>query len=276
MRIALFNLDCLATSAAIQSFILAHRASIAFVGLSPPFRRARGGFMRQSLRHLGRSGIDFSNFLACNFVLPRVARRAASFAPRRSGAPSRTIAEMCGSFGIPAREIVDVNAPDFVAMLAEQRIDLIVSCYFDQIFRPPILAVPRVGAVNVHTSLLPAHRGPMPVLYACLDDPPSLGVSVHRLEEGVDTGPILAQEAYAPAAGETVLRSMKMLHSRGLALLGDLLPALAAEAAPGRTQERGSYEGFPTRATITALRRRGRRLSDAQDLRAAVTTPVGI
>jgi methionyl-tRNA formyltransferase len=54
MRIALFNIDGLATNAPIGAFIAAHAQDIAYVGLSPPFRRQRGGFFRQSLRHLQR------------------------------------------------------------------------------------------------------------------------------------------------------------------------------------------------------------------------------
>jgi hypothetical protein len=268
MRIALFNLDCLATNVAIRAFIETHAKDIAFVGLSPPFRRQRGGFLLQSVRHLQRSGSDFSNFLACNFLLPRVAGRSPL-----GGAP--TIEELCRRLGVPAEAVPDANAPAVNARLSELEIDLIVSCYFDQIFRPAILGVPRLGAINVHSAMLPMHRGPMPVLYSALDDPPTLGVAVHSLEATIDTGPILAKRGYSAPPSETVLRSMIALHATGLDLVAGLLPALAAGECAGEAQTGGSYEGFPTPENVRALRQRGTRLSDGADFKAALATRIG-
>jgi methionyl-tRNA formyltransferase len=268
MRIALFNLDSLATNAAIRAFIAAHARDIAYVGLSPPFRRQRGGFLRQSLRHLKRSGSDFSNFLACNFLLPRTAGRRLGREP--------TIEDMCRDLRIPAEPVADVNAPEVAARLSALGIDLIVSCYFDQIFRPAILGLPQLGAINVHSAMLPSHRGPMPVLYCALDVPPSLGVTVHRLEASIDTGPILAQAPYAAPADATVLRSMRVLHAKGLDLVAALMPRLAAGEVIGTPQTGGSYEGFPSAADVRALKRRGVRLADGADFRAALATRVGI
>lgn len=267
MRIALFNIDSLATHAAIGAFIARHRQAIAYVGLSPPFRRQRGGLFRQSARHMRRSGTDFSNFLTCNFVLPRLAGRRLGRGP--------TIEQFCKSVGIPAEPVADVNAPAVRERLSALGVDLILSCYFDQIFRPEILALPGLGAINVHSAMLPNHRGPMPVIFCALDRPPTHGVTVHRLEASIDTGPILAQEAYSAPEGETVLRSMRVLHARGLELVAGLLPGLAAGALGGAPQTGGGYEGFPSPADIGALRRRGVRLADGEDFRAALRTPMG-
>lgn len=275
MRIALFNLDSLATNSAIRSFILAQRERIALVGLSPPFRRTRGGFLRQGANHVVASGFEFANFLNCNFLLPRLAGAIRS---RMPGAPGSepTIASLCGEIGIPVMRLDDVNAPEVLAALTRLDIDVIVSCYFDQILQPPILALPRLGAFNIHTSLLPEHRGPMPVIQGWASDPPSLGVTVHRIDEYIDTGATLVQEYYVPRPGETVLQVMRVLHARGLELLSGLLPAIARGDCPSRPQSAGSYESFPSRAIIRKLRRRGAKLFNGRDLRAAFRTPIGI
>jgi len=273
MRLALFNLDCLATHDVIRSFIMEHRADIAVVGLSPPFRAARGGFVGQSAYHLYNSGSDFSNFLACNFVLPRLAGAFQQLMPS-SGVP--TLSGLCAELGIPVIRIDDVNEPSVLAELARLNVDLIVSCYFDQIFKGPIIALPRYGAYNIHTSLLPMNRGPMPVIHGAVAEPASLGVTVHRIDQDIDTGAIVAQESYAPHATETVLQMMRALHRRGLELLMAKLPDVVRDAAELRPQSAGSYESFPSRATLRALKRRGRKLFDFGDLRAAIRTPVGI
>lgn len=274
MRIALFNLDCVATNYAIRSFLRRHRGEIAYVGLSPPFRAERGGVLRQSAKHLRRSGSQFSNFLGCNFLLPRLVHGARVALP--IGKPAPTVADECRAAGVAVQRIANVNDAAVIEALARLDIDVIVSCYFDQIFRREILNVARLGAINVHSALLPQHRGPMPVIYSALDRLPTLGVTLHLIEEGIDTGPILAQEAYHAAPGESVLQSMIALHARGLRLVSELLPAIADGSATVQAQATGSYESFPDRSVIRELRRRGTPLFTWRDVRQAAGMAIGI
>lgn len=268
MRIALFNIDSVATNTAIRSFLQRHRDEVVFVGLSPPFRAERGGVLRQSVRHMRRSGSAFSNFLGCNFMFPRMMRIVRRVIPL-SGRMPPTIAEECTANGIEVQEIIDVNNAAVIEVLVRLDVDLIVSCFFDQFFKSEVLAVARRGAINVHTSLLPLHRGPMPVIYSALDRPPALGVSIHLIEQGIDGGPILAQEAYRPQPGESILQSMAQLHGRGLEMLSEMLPAVAAGAMQPQPQAGGTYESFPTRSVVRELRRQGARLMTWSDIKRA-------
>jgi methionyl-tRNA formyltransferase len=59
--------------------------------------------------------------------------------------------------------------------------------------RPEALAVPRLGALNIHPSLLPRYRGPLPVSHALLNGDREIGLTIHRMDADFDTGPILAQ-----------------------------------------------------------------------------------
>lgn len=268
MRIALFNIDCVATNTAIRSFLQRHRDEVVFVGLSPPFRVERGGVLRQSIRHMRRSGSAFSNFLGCNFMFPRLMRIVRRVVPIGGRMPP-TIAEECTASGIEVREIVDVNDAAVAEALVRLDVDVIVSCFFDQFFKSEMLALARRGAINVHTSLLPLHRGPMPVIYSALDRPPTFGVSIHLINQGIDGGPILAQEAYRPAPGESILQSIAQLHDRGLEMLSEMLPAIAAGAIEPHPQAGGTYESFPTRSVIRQLRRQGTRLMTWSDIKRA-------
>jgi len=69
---------------------------------------------------------------------------------------------------------------------------------FNWILPASVLAIPRLGAINIHSSLLPRYRGPAPVLWAIRNGDPTIGVTVHRMDAGVDTGPILAQRGDVP------------------------------------------------------------------------------
>lgn len=113
-----------------------------------------------------------------------------------------------------------VNRPEFLETLHRHGApDLIVVVAFGQILKAPLLSVPRSGVVNIHASLLPRHRGPAPIQWAVLNDEPRTGLSLMCMEEGLDTGPVLFQEAVAIGTEETAGR----LHDRLAAMSGAFL-----------------------------------------------------
>jgi methionyl-tRNA formyltransferase len=96
--------------------------------------------------------------------------------------------------------------------------DIVLSVYFPQIIRREILDIPRLGAVNLHPSLLPHNRGTWPELWALIDQTPA-GITLHYMDEGVDTGDIIAQREVPSCwydTGETLLQKIEDM---GLSLL---------------------------------------------------------
>src|SRR4030067_59541 len=81
--------------------------------------------------------------------------------------------------------------------------DLIVVAAFGQILRPEVLDLPPFGCLNVHASLLPRWRGAAPVQAAILHGDETSGVTIMKMDPGVDTGPILSQRAIPLAPDET-------------------------------------------------------------------------
>ncbi len=81
--------------------------------------------------------------------------------------------------------------------------DLIVVAAFGQILRPDVLNLPRYGCVNIHASLLPRHRGAAPIQAALLAGDEETGVTIMLMDEGIDTGLILARRAVPIAPDET-------------------------------------------------------------------------
>ena len=73
--------------------------------------------------------------------------------------------------------------------------DLVLCAGFPWVIPPDALAVPPLGSVNFHPSLLPRYRGPVPVSWAIRNGEQEIGVTFHRMAPGLDEGPILAQEA---------------------------------------------------------------------------------
>ncbi len=74
--------------------------------------------------------------------------------------------------------------------------DLIITCGFGIIFKKRILTLPKIGCINVHSSLLPRHRGPNPFYAVIRQGETQSGVTFHIMDEGIDTGPIIAQQSF--------------------------------------------------------------------------------
>jgi methionyl-tRNA formyltransferase len=89
--------------------------------------------------------------------------------------------------------IVTTHMKRLAAMLAPLRPDLIFSCGFMWRVPPDVLQLPRLGVINLHLGLLPERRGANPVGWAFREDDREQGATIHRMNEGFDTGPILAQ-----------------------------------------------------------------------------------
>lgn len=274
-RLALFVLEALPNARAARRFVEAHAADVAFVGLSNAERPNAGGLIGQVRRHVGRSGPALLPYLAVNFGLPDLLRGlyplTAGFASRpvpSAGVPLRVL---CRERGIPTLRVDDVNGAEVARAFVTHKPDLIVAFHFDQIFSSATLDLAPLGGVNVHPGLLPRHRGPVPTIHALADDPPSFGVTVHRLVPRIDAGSILAQEAASLPQGTSASGASVLLHERGRLLLDGVLDAIARDGMPeGERVPTLPYCPFPDPAFLRRLRRSGRRLTAWRDLRDAL------
>jgi len=102
--------------------------------------------------------------------------------------------------------------------------ELIVTCAFGRLLRRPLLDLPPLGCLNVHASLLPRHRGASPIARSILEGDAWSGITIFRLDEGMDTGPILIQRAERVLPDDTA----ETLGAR-LSLLGGVVLKEACE-----------------------------------------------
>src|SRR5205823_7806552 len=94
----------------------------------------------------------------------------------------------------PVLEPAKARDPAFVRQLAALQPELIVVAAYGQILPQTVLDLPRLSCLNVHTSLLPRYRGAAPIQWAILNDDPETGVTIMKMDAGMDTGDILTQE----------------------------------------------------------------------------------
>ncbi len=129
------------------------------------------------------------------------------------------VKELALRLGLPVWQPERARHEDFVGVLRTLAPDLIVVAAYGQILPRVILDLPRFGCVNVHASLLPRHRGAAPIQWAILDGDAETGVTIMRMDAGLDTGEMLTRET-TPIVPED---DAQTLHDRLAALGAGLL-----------------------------------------------------
>jgi len=159
----------------------------------------------------------------------RAAGRGRSLKPP----PVKVLAQQ---LGINVLQPERLRAPEAVDVLRRLAPDLIVVAAYGQILRPEVLSLPSFGCMNIHASLLPRWRGASPVQHAILAGDNETGVTIMKMDEGLDTGPILAQRATPIAADETAGMLAERLAQMGADLLMEIFPAYLSGKIQPRPQ----------------------------------------
>jgi len=121
--------------------------------------------------------------------------------------------------GVPVFTPDNASEESFVAQMAAHKPDVIVVASYGQFLKKNLLAVPRLGTINVHPSLLPKYRGASPIQWALANGDRETGVSVLYVSPKMDAGDILAQERFPIAPEDTFCSLEPKLAARGAELL---------------------------------------------------------
>ena len=147
------------------------------------------------------------------------------------------------------------SAPEFVEELCALQPDIGIVVAYGHILKPEVLAVPRLGMVNVHASLLPALRGAAPIEHAILEGHERSGVSIMQMDAGMDTGPVLHAVETPIAPDETGGELLVRMAELGALALVEALALLATDSVAPRLQddEHATYAPKITR-NLTRIR----------------------
>src|SRR6185295_1949243 len=107
----------------------------------------------------------------------------------------------------------------FLCKVEQLAPDLVICAYYPRIFPRRLIDIPPLGCVNVHPGLLPHYRGTFPTPWCILNNETEIGVTLHVMDEGIDTGDILVQRSYPIGPDETGHE----LYRRSMKLCADLL-----------------------------------------------------
>jgi methionyl-tRNA formyltransferase len=157
--------------------------------------------------------------------------------------PEFTTPDLLGAWPQELDVLIPGRRSAIAPLLASVEPDLVVCMGFPWKIPADALALPALGWLNGHPSLLPRHRGPIPVAWAIRAGDDEIGITFHRMDAELDTGAIVAQ---TPIPLGEYVEPDELYGRMGVVILGTLVEALGRLAAgePGAAQSGGDYEGF--------------------------------
>ena len=185
---------------------------------------------------------------------------------RKVGSTRQTgtgLSAMAAVAGIPVIQPESINTPEGLAALAAWEPDLLVVAAYGQILKPAVIDLPKLGAINVHASLLPKYRGASPIAHAIKNGETETGVTIIRIRPGLDAGEMLAKLTIAiephettgelearlgPLGADLCLRVLQDL-KRG-DLTGEVQDATQVTKAPKFTKDAGEIDWLKPAAAI--------------------------
>ena len=149
-----------------------------------------------------------------------------------AASPVKTLAI---EFGVPVAQPEKLKDPAIQEQLRELEPDLMVVAAYGLLLPPEVLNIPRLGCINVHASLLPKWRGAAPIVHAILAGDTTTGVSIMRMEQGLDTGPVYRAAEIPVSEAENAQTLHDKLADLGTRVLMDVVDEL----------DKGKLEAIP-------------------------------
>ncbi|NLN06421.1 MAG: methionyl-tRNA formyltransferase [Firmicutes bacterium] len=146
---------------------------------------------------------------------------------------------------IPVWQPESVRGNEFAARLAALEPDFLVTAAYGKLLPRSVLAVPRLAALNIHASLLPAYRGAAPIQRAVMNGEKETGITIMEMDEGMDTGAIILQEAIPIAADDTAGTVHDKLSVLGAKLIVEAIRAVLCGTAVRRRQDEAKASSAP-------------------------------
>jgi folate-dependent phosphoribosylglycinamide formyltransferase PurN len=279
--IVLCHIDSLCCLPALNAMFAEFGNDIGLVLSSRRFGSSHGTFWEQATAGFRRFGIPLNLWLGFDLIsVPIVASfaRWLSLITRRTPALA-TLPELARRHSARFVETSDVNSAETLAAVRACAPDFIVVMNFDQILQPPLIALPKVAALNVHPSLLPKLRGPCPALWALATQERISGATVHAIEDrAIDAGRVIARVEVPMESATSVGELTTQFFMVGARALPAALERLAADRMAGEPQRLsdGQYLGYPTALQMKDFRRAGLRLCRLRHAARLIVAALGV
>jgi methionyl-tRNA formyltransferase len=148
-----------------------------------------------------------------------------------------SVGELAQAAGVPVLSPPTPNTPAVIDHIATLQPELILSFYYRRLLCQELLAIPRLGAINLHGSLLPKYRGRAPVNWVLVNGETQTGATLHYMTEQPDAGDIIAQRVVDIAFEDTASTLFQKVAHAAVELFRDTFPLIKAGVAPRMPQD---------------------------------------
>ena len=205
--------------------------------------------LKKSLQHIAQLGYRFTLKLIWQRIIQMFMALCSRLLPKqRKIRPGWVLST---KHRIPVLNCDSVNSTASKAWIASQQPDLLISAYFTQILKQPLIDLPTVGVLNIHPGWLPQYRGAMCYFWVLRNNESHAGVSVHWIDAGIDTGRLLARRKIRlnmRSTQERVLYLSAVIGSRLLQRIGRQLLANETPLSIDVSNETAHYYSMPQEA----------------------------
>ncbi len=172
-----------------------------------------------------------------------------------------SVKRVCKAHNVPYLYCDNINSPEFLQHCRQLNVDLIASISPTQIFREDLINLPEHGCINVHTAKLPKYRGLYPTYWAMTYGEKTVGISIHYIEKGIDTGKIIFQDDVEIPPHTTLDYMLKITKLKGAELLIKAIKQITEGTVQAfYPEDKGNYFSFPTPESYKKFRNHGYKL----------------
>ena len=172
-----------------------------------------------------------------------------------------SVKRVCQEYNVSYSCCENLNSKEFLDYARELNIALIASVSPSQIFKEDLIDLPQYGCINIHTAKLPKYKGLYPTYWAMAHGEKTLGISIHCIEKGIDTGKILLNDEVEIPPATTMDHMLTVTKLRGAELLLEAIDRISSGEVKGEhAHGEGSYFSFPTRQSYKDFKSFGYKL----------------
>ena len=150
----------------------------------------------------------------------------------------------CDKYSIDYLKYENINSKEFIDLVSGYECDLFVSMSFNQIFKKEIINLPKFKTINCHAGKLPFYRGRNILNWALINDEKEFGITVHYVDEGIDTGDIILQRSYPISDNDNYSTLLNTSYSECANILYDSVVLFKEGNVPSKPQQDYHPVGF--------------------------------
>lgn len=249
MRIVILTLDHIYSNKIVKELLLKYGKDIKLI--IEPTQQIKGKTNFQAVfKYIKISGIYYVYTQLVKLVMFRLISKIYSIFSKNSGNKFFHYKVVAKKFTVPVLKIENINSELSGGIIKKYKPDLIVSVLFSQILKKKALSLPKLATINFHPAYLPYYKGISPIFWSLVNKEKYSGISVHYINEGIDTGGVIKQKKIKIYSKDTEDSLYWRSVSIGSRLLISVVDEFFKGLPGGKIKSDGSYYSFPTRDAV--------------------------